>query len=372
MNKEFLTGGAFMQAIVIEDEAQIRRGIVNCVDWIKYGFENVLEASNGETGLELIKKEKPSVVLLDICLPKISGIELLEKLKSEAISTRIIILSGYDYFEYAQKAISFGVDAYLLKPASPEKIERELEKIFRPDLIFFSQNETLKKTNSDKTINEPYPYADEKKLLENLRASQYENSVLYFNKIVEYLRAQKGTDMAKTAKSRLLNIIRQMYNIVIELDGDICDAFGSEDQIEKCSNFEKIGQFKEMILDMIQNLCKYIDKKLYYKYNPILRQILLHIEENYKDLELSLSSISEMLNMNSSYVSQFFKKHKGETLMAYIIRYRIEKSKALLAATDMKILDIALEVGFSDSHYFAIRFKNLTGITPTDFRSRYN
>ncbi|WP_045170226.1 response regulator [Caldicellulosiruptor morganii] len=118
-----------LKVILIDDEPIILQGLQKIIDWNALGFEIVATAQDGMEGLENIKKFKPEVALVDIRIPGIDGLTLINKLKEEGVNTRVIILSGYSEFEYAKEAIELGVESYLLKPVDPHLLEQKLEKV---------------------------------------------------------------------------------------------------------------------------------------------------------------------------------------------------------------------------------------------------
>lgn len=109
---------------VIEDETIIRNGLIRSVDWDRLECKVVGEASNGVEGYKLIEREMPDIIILDINMPLMNGIELLEKLPKNTYA--VIIISGHTEFNFAKKAIEFGVSEYLLKPLDTEELERSL------------------------------------------------------------------------------------------------------------------------------------------------------------------------------------------------------------------------------------------------------
>lgn len=117
-----------LKVLIVEDEDIIRKGLTYMMDWLKVGCIVVGEASNGVEGLEKIKKLKPNIVITDIRMPFKDGIEMLEE-SIEEYEYEAIILSGYGEFEYAKKAISLGVDEYLLKPIDFNKLALTIKKL---------------------------------------------------------------------------------------------------------------------------------------------------------------------------------------------------------------------------------------------------
>ncbi|MCR4568680.1 MAG: response regulator [Pseudobutyrivibrio sp.] len=107
---------------LVEDEIVIRDGLKATFPWEQYGFSYVGDVADGEMALPLIRQAKPDVLITDIKMPFMDGIDLSKIIKKELPNTRIIIISGFDDFSYAQEAISIGVDNYLLKPITKEKL----------------------------------------------------------------------------------------------------------------------------------------------------------------------------------------------------------------------------------------------------------
>lgn len=105
-----------LKVFLVEDEKVIREGFRDKIPWEQYGFLLAGEASDGEMALPMIRKLKPDILITDIKMPFMDGLSLSEIVKEEFPKIKIIIISGYDDFEYARQAISAGVDQYLLKP----------------------------------------------------------------------------------------------------------------------------------------------------------------------------------------------------------------------------------------------------------------
>lgn len=118
-----------MKLLIVDDEPIIRRGIKSLVDFEQLKITEVFEASNGEMALKLFKEHLPDLVLADINMPKMNGLEFTEKAKAIKSDTKIALITGYDYFDYAHKAIKLGVDDYILKPVSKSDIEQLLAKL---------------------------------------------------------------------------------------------------------------------------------------------------------------------------------------------------------------------------------------------------
>ena len=118
-----------MRIVVVEDEIRIREGISRLLKKLNEEYEIVGAAENGQEGLALIRELKPDVVITDIRMPVMDGLEMLDRLHQENAGTKAIVLSAYSEFEYARKAMQSGVTEYLLKPISFGEFSRALTNI---------------------------------------------------------------------------------------------------------------------------------------------------------------------------------------------------------------------------------------------------
>ena len=136
-----------MRLLIAEDELWIRKRLVSTIDWSSYGISEVYEAEDGGEALEIALKEKPDIVITDIRMPELSGIDLMKKLNENSIFSKMIVVSGYDDFEYAQGALRMGAINYLLKPVDEEELldsvkrcVEELKKEKNKETVFDKQS----------------------------------------------------------------------------------------------------------------------------------------------------------------------------------------------------------------------------------------
>lgn len=118
-----------LKVFLVEDEFVIREGIKNNIDWKAHGYEFCGEAGDGELAYPMIQKLRPDIVITDIRMPFMDGLELSRLIRKELPNTEIIILSGYQEFEYAKEAIKLGVAQYLSKPINGEELLAELDEL---------------------------------------------------------------------------------------------------------------------------------------------------------------------------------------------------------------------------------------------------
>ncbi len=115
--------------LLVDDESAVREGIRARTPWQEYGFSVIAEAGNGIEALELVEELQPDVVITDIKMPYLDGIELIQEIRQAHPTTTVVILSGYDEFTYAQQAMRFGVTEYVLKPVSVEDLCHLLSRL---------------------------------------------------------------------------------------------------------------------------------------------------------------------------------------------------------------------------------------------------
>lgn len=115
--------------ILADDEADVREGVLHEIDWEDAGFEVVDRAENGPEALEMAERWRPDVLVTDIRMPFMDGLELSERVRRSLPGTKIIILTGYDEFEYARKAITLGIEEFVLKPFSAQELLQALRKV---------------------------------------------------------------------------------------------------------------------------------------------------------------------------------------------------------------------------------------------------
>ena len=210
-----------LKTFLVEDEVVIREMIKKMIPWEQYGFELAGEAADGEMALPLILKSKPDLLITDIKMPFMDGLTLCRLVKKELPDIRIVILSGYDDFNYAKQAISIGVEDYLLKPITKNAFIERLEEIHN-------------RYEHEKTQREYY----EKFRLE---MQEYEKNASrdFFETLV---RADSDlAELYRRADKLNLDIVAEAYNILI-FTPDTSE--GNYNSYEGCSDWEAEVQDK--------------------------------------------------------------------------------------------------------------------------------
>lgn len=183
-----------IKVFLVEDEMVIRRGIKNSIDWEKEGYIFCGEASDGELAYPMIIKEKPDILITDIRMPFMDGLELCKLVKKELPNIKILILSGYDEFDYAKEAIRLGVTEYLLKPISSGKLLEALNGV----------SESIRR-KEDKDLVRKY--------MEEIRENTEHEKQKFFEQMIAGNLSM--ADALETGKKYEMNLSAGMYNLLL-------------------------------------------------------------------------------------------------------------------------------------------------------------
>lgn len=184
-----------IKVFLVENEMVIRRGIKNSIDWEKEGYIFCGEASDGELAYPMIIKEKPDILITDIRMPFMDGLELCKLVKKELPNIKILILSGYDEFDYAKEAIRLGVTEYLLKPISSGKLLEALNGV----------SESIRREKEDKDLVRKY--------MEEMRENTEHEKQKFFEQMIAGNLSM--ADALETGKKYEMNLSAGMYNLLL-------------------------------------------------------------------------------------------------------------------------------------------------------------
>lgn len=184
-----------IKVFLVEDEMVIRRGIKNSIDWEKEGYIFCGEASDGELAYPMIIKEKPDILITDVRMPFMDGLELCKLVKEELPNIKILILSGYDEFDYAKEAIRLGVTEYLLKPISSGKLLEALNGV----------SESIRREKEDKDLVRKY--------MEEMRENTEHEKQKFFEQMIAGNLSM--ADALETGKKYEMNLSAGMYNLLL-------------------------------------------------------------------------------------------------------------------------------------------------------------
>ncbi|MCA0758090.1 response regulator [Paenibacillus sp. N4] len=331
--------------LVAEDEPWIRSSVVEMVSRIGVESFTVSEATNGEEAWALIQELWPTVLITDIMMPKMDGLSLIQKIHDHGIPMNFIIISGYDNFQYAQKAIRYGVTEYLLKPVDIEQLKEALRR-------------AEEGIGSLKDISQ--------------YMSRFQQLVNAFGEVSPQTAGRKMADLIDSVlKLKMINPAARLNLLRIfdwKLNGMIKELSLEQPvpSIPAEAEDPVIVRYFNQLTDI---LILHLSKQSMTNTNHIIKKVCDYLHSHYRK-DLSLTEMAQLANMSISYFSSWFKRCTGRTLVQYIQEIRIEKAKQLLLETQLKNYEIAERVGFATQPYFIRVFKNSVGVSPNAFRKR--
>ncbi|MCR5274940.1 MAG: response regulator [Clostridiales bacterium] len=184
-----------LKVFLVEDEFVVREGIKNNIDWSGHGYDFCGEAGDGEVAYSMIQKLKPDIVITDIKMPFMDGLTLSHMIKSEFPWIEIIILTGYEDFQFAREAIKIGVSCYLLKPVNGESIMKEVDAL----------SEKIREKKAEREAAQRY----EEEMRERTELDKRD----FFNTLIK--GGASASDLIAEAKKLSIDISALRYNIML-------------------------------------------------------------------------------------------------------------------------------------------------------------
>ncbi|WP_213584351.1 helix-turn-helix domain-containing protein [Paenibacillus sp. J2TS4] len=173
----------------------------------------------------------------------------------------------------------------------------------------------------------------------------------------------------QTVKLMKLNLINTMMNTLYEISPFIDESLLQQlNPVRRLFNCQQIAEIKEEMNEILERLCAYVNEQRKEDTRELQEEVTAFLEENYRDTGLSVAAMGAHFGMTPTYLSRLFKEQTGGGLLDYILRFRLEKAKALLRHSEQNVNQIALQVGFASTNTFIRAFKKYEGITPGKYR----
>jgi len=420
-----------IKILVIDDEYLVRLGIRETIDWDEHGFSIIGEAADGRKGLELALQNKPDIILTDIRMPFMDGLEFMHQIRKHGLNSKIVVLTGYAEFDYVKTAMDNGASAYLLKPIENEQLFDTMKQLGEEIIRQREEEEYYKK------LEKEIP-AIEQKFFKDLIDGILTDSKIIHDKIELFRIPLKENDNIVLVikmynyedhiKNMSLDEIKQMNNeirkkideyliewkkfngvIVEDNPGQWVGIFHISDLSEETTP-DIVESCKHLIVELekivdgsfaigISKLCRKITDVFYgYReacsaasnnwmpgissvicanqgHKPVLRReirealeyIKLHFHE-----EITIDDVARAIYISSDYLMHLFKSELGRTFNQCLTNYRIEMAKKYLKDPKYKICEVCEKVGYKDPKYFSQLFKKNIGMLPSEYARQVN
>ncbi len=366
-----------MLKVMIVDDMDIgRRELKRLKLWgEEIGFFIAEEAKNGQEALKKLEENPIDLIITDIKMPKVDGIELLKIVSDKKLCSCVVLLSDYSEFNYARQGLVLGAFDYMVKPVNEEDLNRVLQRVkkFILDKRHEQQSITQLKQRLAEKMETFFPQAEVNQIVELMEAGD-EKAVEYADHIVDIVYLNLNQDLIKTI-SMLNNIMYEIVNKLLKTY-EWLEKFIDIRQIEIIDflRFKDINSIKDVFISAVEKIIK-LQKILQYGtqekdiINQICRYILENIDEEHSMKgELSLKAVADALYINKSYISEAFKQKTGMSFTEYLTIVKMERAKKLIADGRLKTYEIAGQLGFKDIEYFSRLFKKYIGFSPTEYR----
>lgn len=393
-----------LRVLIADDEPLIREGLAKSIDWESLDFSVCALAANGQEALDFAAQHQPDLMLVDIRMPFLSGLQLIEKVRQILPNVSFIIISGHDEFEYARQAINLSVKDYLLKPVNERQLKESVtqirQEIYRKrkadEQLAFSKamlqkNMTILRDQFLQQLITGQLVQEEIDELLDFHSISHEynhfcllrviNDTSLVNSVAEWDRQLLRFAMQKVLTDKLELCGRAVctadmannlfafiqvdnYQIWYDLPSLLSTAMMQAFKVETHFNQFYYGtdwtSVSDRYTDWIVNNIR--------SSNRLTERALNYIDQHAGDPDLSFRGLCEVLFVSSSHLSKVFKQDTGQTFVDYLTKVRIQKALRLIQNPDRRIYEIASEVGYKTQHYFSAAFKKVLGVTPTEYR----
>lgn len=389
--------------MVVDDEKSMREGLQKFLARQEDLFDEVYTAANGVEAVQLLKDKQPQVIVTDINMPHMDGLEFIELLKMQRQDVKIIVISGYDDFSYAQRAMRSGVEHYLLKPVDRRELIEVLRKTREEyyDRIKARQEDVEEKERvqkQQKLLCDRFlgmvlkgPVEKEEWRFELELLDLWKDDITYTVCIANDT-AMQGDQKARERHKEALEENCDKLGIrmlAVQEDEEAAVLLLAADSPEKAAVMAQwIEQQKEQAVSVgteeialkFGGLVKGIAevhlsydaarKDSMVEQQDIANRALRLIGSKWNDPKLTLNDIAGELYVSHNYLRYLIKEKTGMSFVKYVTELRLERAALILSTTDMKVQEVALEVGFEDAGYFTRVFTKKYECSPSKYRER--
>lgn len=402
--------------IIAEDEQTTRRGLVNMVKWNELGFQVDGEFSDGQELLEYLKNNIPDVILTDIKMSRVSGLDIARFVFEKNLPAQVVFLSGYKDFEYAQSAMEYRVLHYLVKPVSLPKLREVFGSICKKldqqnevqnslmhqfdhykKLINYQKQQFVSdiwigEINSEELVNERLKLLDMKndqeqrllltrfiiknemsapKFLLEYGLAELQERILFMLENCDSGIEYYAVEWEKTANNKVLSVLGIFWKKNESIDIQRIQEKLQEQVYNLTMLTSELVILREMYSPMeLLSVREHLTKNGGIEASSGgIELVMEYIKEHYCE-DITLSEIAEKVYLNSVYISRLIKEQTGKNYTDLLMELRINKAVTLLKTTDLYVYEIAEKVGYHNLKYFYKVFKKVSRKSPNDYRGK--
>jgi len=328
--------------LIVDDEPLIRKGVNKLISRVAPEWHVCGEAWDGHEGIEKVKNLHPDLIFSDIRMPEMDGLTMSKQLINQGISIPFVFLTGHDEFAYVQQALKNNAFDYLLKPIKEQDVRQLFDRFDRE----YGVKSQLQQKDMSRLKQYEFFLLN---ALESKNTQSLETFEQWYRKLEDIITLRAFVNLT----IRVVNSYLLKFNII---------GFEYKPIINETNALNVIRKLQEYCLSELQAVQTN-------KTNQLIERVREWIDENI-DKSISLSDASDLIHLNPTYFSEYFKKTTGETFSQYVIRCKIERAKELLTDYSLRVYDVAIMVGYSDQRHFSKVFQTKVGMTPTEYRNK--
>lgn len=350
------------KVIVIDDERTIREGIVHLTDWQNHDCMVTGSFGNARDALAFLELNQVDIVITDIRMPGMDGLELSRRITERYPAIRIIVLTAFSDFSYARQALRNGVSDYIVKNEFLEELPMALERckgsLTAGEKKYCAVSGTFDSDSADKT--------DMERTLDHILTLCLVNA--------DFRMSVDGNDCSVFLTCDASSVVdgtslRDNFSAVALMVQEFLGhtmRFGIGSFVDQLSDIPLSLQQSRTALEESTAGLQLV--QLYEKKDLLVQKIERYLSAHYAE-DVSLPGLSSELNYSASYLSRKYKELSGVTITEKLTEIRMEQACRLLVQDDsLKIYEIAEQVGISDPAYFTNTFMKYKGMSPSEYK----
>lgn len=370
-----------IKALIVDDDNLVRKGLKSILPWEDYQMEVVGEAKNGEKALEFLASNQVDLLLTDLAMPVMSGMELMRIVRKQYPHICIVVLTLHQDFEYIQECLRLGAIDYIAKVELEKdnfgevmgriqrRIREEQAKFAashaagdQPDRISSFYEADPGQEGFARSAGQPSDaMSSGEELLSDLRRRA--NAPGWVHNASEFDGFLKDLKQVQLSPVRLMSFLNSLLLTWNRLYSSV-----TKRQIELPDSFHGWFEAEEWLTQVRESLRSALGKSPYSE--EIKDCIARAVQAMHDEIagSVTASEMAERVNMSRSYFSQCFKDIVGMTFNDYLRHIRVEKAKEYLQYTQKNVQWISENTGYSDQKYFSRVFYEKTGKLPSEYR----
>jgi len=393
--------------LIADDEPKIRRGLRTTIERIRTDMTVVAEAEDGEMAMSLVSREKPDILMIDVRMPFLNGLELIERIKGVREDCVIIVVSGHDEFEYAQRALQLRVFEYVLKPV-PEDVlagvltraAEELAGMRRRGAYLAWAREQLERN---------MPLLREQHLRDWVRGrlsrTEIEEQAAFLGIQAEgsrtmaliHIMERPAAPQLPGEKDRRIEsfAVRRLAEDVFRPFPPLVIFQDEQDDVAALTGCAAGPEWSRAVETIEAGAARSLTHAVLIAHSPVvegpegvpetyealsaevarrsgLRSFVLvaqgYIDSHYGEPDLTLEKVASEVQVSPGYLSRLLKRETGFSFVDYLTRVRITRAVQLMSDPAVKVYEVAEAVGYQSQHYFSRAFKRVFGRSPVEYR----